>query len=451
MESHSNKEEAGRIPPQDIEAEKSLLGSILLSDESFPDILERVKPGDFYDKNHNAIYQAMVDNYNNARPIDLQTVRAELSANKKLKEVGGAQYLAELTNFVPTAAHAIAYADIVSNCAIRRNIIKTGTELIKSAYDGQNTVDDLLGDAEKQLFETSRDSAKDEIPSLETLSLDAFSRLEELYHNKGALRGLKTGFKDLDNITAGLQKGDLIIVGARPAMGKTTFAQNIAYNVASINKVGVLFFSMEMGANEIVDRIISDVSGVDNWNIRTGNVTEESFAQIEDALGEMGEVPLYIDDKSGLTIMEIRNRARRAKHDHDIGLIIVDYLTLIKGSDRYKGNRVQEVTEISQGLKHLARELDVPVVALAQLNREVTGRDDPRPVLSDLRESGSIEQDADLVMMLHRIDYYHHEDDYEPTNITELLIQKHRHGRVGKVELYFHPELLRFMSLDKKH
>ncbi len=452
MESHSNTDIfGGRIPPQDIEAEKSLLGSVLLSDESFPDVYEKIKIGDFYDKNHNLIYEAMIDLYNSSRPIDLQTVRAELSNKKTLKNIGGAKYLAELTNFVPTAAHAVAYAGIVAECAARRDIIKTGTEIIENAYNSKNNVDDLLGNAEKQLIETSRGNAKDDVPSLEELCLDAYNRLDDLRQNKGKLRGLKTGFRDLDNMTAGLQKGDLIIVGARPAMGKTTFAQNVAYNAASINKCGVLFFSMEMGANEIVDRMISDVSGVDNWNIRTGNISDADFSTIEESLGEMGEIPLYIDDTSGLTINEIRSRARRAKHDKNIGLIIVDYLTLIKGSDRYRGNRVLEVTEISQGLKHIARELDVPVVALAQLNRQVTDRDDPRPVLSDLRESGSIEQDADLVMMLHRVDYYHQEEGYEPTNITELLIQKHRHGRVGKVDLYFHPELLRFMSLDKKH
>ena len=249
--------------------------------------------------------------------------------------------------------------------------------------------------------------------------------------------------------TAGMQQGDLVIIGARPAMGKTTFAQNLAYNAATINGRGVLFFSMEMASAEIVDRMISDISGIDNWKIRTGNVTDDDFAKIGDALGDMDET---IDDTSSMTILELRNRARRAAHDHDIGMIIVDYLQLLQGSDRYAGNRVQEVTEISRGLKTLARELNIPVVALAQLSRSVTGRDDPRPVLSDLRESGSIEQDADLVMFLHRPDYYkQNDDDYEPTNITELLIAKHRHGPVGKIELYFHPELLRFMSLDKNH
>ena len=282
------------------------------------------------------------------------------------------------------------------------------------------------------------------------LLTNAFDRIEELHKNKGALRGLKTGFRDLDNKTAGLQKGDLVIIGARPSMGKTTLAQNLAYNIADINRKGVLFFSMEMAANEIIDRMISDVSGVDNWKMRTGNLTDEEFTKIGEALSEMDEIPIYIDDTSSMTVVELRNKARRAMHDHQIGVIIVDYLQLISGSDRYKGNRVQEVTEISRGLKILARELEIPVVALAQLSRNVTGRENPRPVLSDLRESGSIEQDADLVILMHSDDYYKSNDpDYERTHITELIIAKHRHGAIGTIELYFHPELLRFMSLDK--
>lgn len=442
--------QGANIPPQDLNAEKSLLGAMLISDTTFPDILEKIKSDDFYDPNNAQIFAAMTNLYNSHRPIDVLTLTSELRSLKSLKQVGGTAYLTELTNFVPTAAHAAAYAELIAECSTRRKLINAGTEIIKKAQDGGESVEELLGDAEKDLFSVSDKTIKTDYRGLDTLLVDAYERIEDLHKNKGALRGLKTGFKDLDQKTAGFQKGDLIIVGARPAMGKTTFAQNLAYNVATINKKGVLFFSMEMASNEIVDRMISDVSGVNNWNIRTGNVSDDDFAKIGDALGEMGEVPIYIDDTSAMTMLEIRNKARRAKHDHDIGLIILDYLQLITGSDRYKGNRVQEVTEISRGLKQLARELEVPVIALAQLSRSVTGRDDPRPVLSDLRESGSIEQDADLVMMLHRPDYYHqNEDGYEETHITELLIQKHRHGGIGRIDLYFHPELLRFMSLDK--
>ena len=448
MESRSK--DGGHIPPQDIEAEKSLLGAVMLSDTILPEILTIIKAKDFYEDRHQTIFGAMCDLYDQHKPIDLLTLTSELKSQKKLKDVGGAPYLAELTNFVQTASHAKAYADIIRKAAVRRRLIEAGNKISAKAFEDDADIDNLVGEAERDLFEVSDNIIKSDYTPMAELLADAFDHIEELRQNKGALRGLKTGFRDLDKKTAGFQKGDLVIIGARPAMGKTTFAQNLSYNIASINKKGVLFFSMEMGANEIVERIISDVSGVDNWKIRTGNLTDEEFNRITDAMGEMDEIPIYIDDTSSMTIMELRNKARRAMHDHDIGIVIVDYLQLIQGSDRYKGNRVQEVTEISRGLKILARELKIPVIALAQLSRNVTGRDDPRPVLSDLRESGSIEQDADLVMFLHRPDYYHqNEDGYEETHITELLVQKHRHGAIGKIELYFHPELLRFMSLDK--
>ena len=450
MEEKTRSKNSGRIMPQDIVAEKSLLGAIMISDKILPDLIAIVRPNDFYEEKHQTIYQSMLDLYDSHQPVDLLTLTADLKAKKKLKEIGGGVYLAELSNFVPAASHAKAYAEIIQKASTRRRLIDAGTQIAEKAYEEDANVDELVGKAEKELFEVSDKIIKSDYVAMDELLADAFERIEELHKNKGALRGLKTGFRDLDKKTAGFQKGDLIIIGARPAMGKTTLAQNLAYNVASINNKGVLFFSMEMAKNEIVDRMISDIAGVDNWKIRTGNLSDEEFAKIGDALGEMDEIPIYIDDTSSMTIMELRNKARRAKHDHDISLVIVDYLQLIQGSDRYKGNRVQEVTEISRGLKILARELEIPVIALAQLSRGVTGRDDPRPVLSDLRESGSIEQDADLVMFLHRPDYYKQNDDnYEPTNVTELLIAKHRHGAIGKIELYFHPELLRFMSLDK--
>ncbi len=448
-ETHSNSK-GGRVPPQDVIAEKSLLGAIMISDNVMPEILTILKPRDFYEKRHEMIFEAMANLYDQHQPIDLLTITDELKRQKRLKDVGGAVYLTELSTFVPAASHAKAYAEIIEKASVRRRLIKAGNEIASKAYEDNATVDSLIGAAEKDLFEVSDKIVKSDYVAMDELLADAFDRIENLHKNKGALRGLKTGFRDLDKKTAGFQKGDLVIIGARPAMGKTTFAQNLAYNIASINNKGVLFFSMEMAANEIIDRMISDVSGVDNWKMRTGNLSEDEFARIGDALGEMDEIPIYIDDTSSMTIIELRNKARRAMHDHDIGIVIVDYLQLIQGSDRYKGNRVQEVTEISRGLKILARELEIPVIALAQLSRNVTGRDNPRPVLSDLRESGSIEQDADLVMFLHRPDYYkQNDDDYEETHITELLVAKHRHGAVGKIELYFHPELLRFMSLDK--
>ncbi len=447
-----HSKDGGRVPPQDIQAEKSLLGAIMISDAILPEILTIIRSRDFYEERHAIIFEAMADLYDRHKPVDLLTLTAELKSKKKLKSIGGAAYLAELSNFVPAAAHAKAYAEIVEKASLRRRLIQAGTDIANKAYSDDAEVGSLIGEAERDLFNVSDKIVKSDYVAMDTLLADAFDRIEELRNNKGALRGLKTGFRDLDKMTAGFQKGDLVIVGARPAMGKTTFAQNLAYNIATINNRGVLFFSMEMADNEIIDRMISDVSGVSNWKIRTGNINSEEHQRLMDALGEMDNVPIYIDDTSSMTIVELRNKARRAMHDHDIGIVIVDYLQLITGDDRYKGNRVQEVTEISRGLKILARELGIPVIALSQLSRTVTGRDNPRPLLSDLRDSGSIEQDADLVLFLHRPDYYHqNEDDYEETNITELIIAKHRHGAVGKVELYFHPELLRFMSLDKEH
>ena len=446
----TTRSEAGRIPPQDNEAEKSLLGAMMLADGAMAEILTILRPDDFYELRHQIIFKAMSELYDQHKPIDLLTVTAELKTQKKLKDVGGAPYLTELSNFVPAASHAKAYAEIIEKASTRRRLIKAGNNIANKAYAEDVNVNDLVGEAEKELFAVSDKIVKSDYVAMDQLLADALERIAELQRNKGVLRGLKTGFTDLDKKTAGLQKGDLVIIGARPAMGKTTFAQNLAYNIANINKKGVLFFSMEMAANEIVDRMISDIADVDNWRMRTGNLSDEEFSRIGDALGDIDELPIYIDDTSSMTIAELRNKARRAMHDHGIGVVIVDYLQLMAGSDRYAGNRVQEVTEISRGLKVLARELEIPVVALAQLSRNVTGRDDPRPVLSDLRESGSIEQDADLVMFLHRPDYYKKPEE-EPTNITELLIRKHRHGAIGVIELFFDGEKPRFMSLDKTH
>ena len=450
MEEVAHSKKDGRMPPQDIEAEKSLLGAILIDSDSLPEIITILRSNDFYEERHQTIFEAMCSLYDSHRPIDILTLTNELKSWKKLKQIGGAAYLTELSNFVPAASHAKAYADIIKNTATRRRLIKAGSEIVNKAYEDDSEINEMIGRAEQELFEVSDKIVKNDYYSMGDLLTDAFDRIEELQKNKGTLRGLRTGYPDIDKKTAGFQKGDLIILGARPSMGKTTLAHNIGYNIESINKKGVLFFSIEMAANEIIGQMISNISGVKAWNIRTGNLTDDEFAKIGDAMAEMAETPFYIDDTSAMTVVELRNKARRAMHDHEIGAIIIDYLQLIAGSDRYKGNRVQEVTEISQGLKVLARELDVPVIALAQLSRNVTGRDDPRPVLSDIRDSGSIEQDADLVMFIHRPDYYHMNDNnYEPTNITELIVAKHRHGEIGKIELYFRPEISRFMSVDK--
>ncbi len=441
---------AGKIPPQSIDAEKSLLGAVLIDDEVLADITEHVTEKDFYDKRHGIVYGAMLRLYEKHKPVDLLTLTDELKRKKELETIGGSAYLTELTTYVPTAAHAESYAEIVAQKAVRRRLIKASGDISELGFDEDTTTQELLEKAEAELFSVSDQSLKQDVTSLESILTESFDRLEELHKNKGKLRGIRTGYRDLDNMTAGLQRSDLFILAARPAMGKTTFVTNLAYNVATIAKEPVLFFSLEMSKEQLVDRMLADASGVDSWNIRTGNLSDEDFSKLSEAMGEMAEAPIYIDDTPGLTVLEMRTKARRIAHEHPLGLIIVDYLQLMQSSGRSDGNRVQEVSEISRGLKLIARELDVPLIALSQLSRTVESRSPQIPQLSDLRESGSIEQDADIVTFIYRPGYYE-PDNPEVENITDLIIAKHRNGPTGKVQLYFHPERLRFMSLDKRH
>lgn len=440
---------AGKVPPHNLDAEKSLIGAVLIDDDTLADISEHVTHKDFYDKRHGIIYESMMRLYEKNKPVDLLTLTDELKRKGQLEEIGGSAYLTELTNYVPTAAHSEAYAELVSQKAVRRRLIKASGEISELGFDEETTTQELLEKAEAELFAVSDQSLKQDLVSLESILTESFDRMEELHRNKGALRGVKTGYKDLDNMTAGLQKSDLIVLAARPAMGKTTLVTNLAYNVATIAKQPVLFFSLEMSKEQLVDRMLADASGVDAWNIRTGNLSDDDFSKLSEAMGEMAEAPIYIDDTPGMTVLEMRTKARRAQHEHPLGLIIIDYLQLMQGGGRSDGNRVQEVSEISRGLKLIARELNVPVVALSQLSRSVESRSPQIPQLADLRESGSIEQDADIVMFIYRESYYN--PDTERENITDLIIAKHRNGPTGKVELYFHPERLRFMSLERKH
>ena len=440
---------AGKIPPQNLDAEMSLLGAVLIDEETLADISEHVKPHDFYDRRHGLIYDAMMRLYEKHKPVDLLTLTEELKKKNDIETIGGSAYLTELTNYVPTAAHAEAYAELVSQKAIRRRLIKASAEISEMGFDEETSTAQLLEAAEAELFSVSDQSLKQDLVPLESILTESFDRLEELHRNKGSLRGVRTGYRDLDNMTAGLQRSDLIILAARPAMGKTTLVTNLAYNVATIAKQPVLFFSLEMSKEQLVDRMLSDASGVDSWNIRTGNLSDDDFSKLSDAMGEMAEAPIFIDDTPGVSVLEMRTKARRAAHEQPLGLIIIDYLQLMQGSGRDNGNRVQEVSEISRGLKLLARELNVPVIALSQLSRSVESRSPQIPQLADLRESGSIEQDADIVMFIYREEYYNPETDRK--QITDLIIAKHRNGPTGKVELFFHPERLRFMSLDRKH
>jgi len=377
------------------------------------------------------------------------TLTDELKRKKELDTVGGSAYLTELTNYVPTSAHAEAYAELVAQKAVRRRLIKASGEISELGYNEDTTTQELLEKAEAELFSVSDQSLKQDIVSIESILTESFDRMEELHRNKGALRGVRTGYHDLDNMTAGLQRSDLIVLAARPAMGKTTLVTNLAYNVATIAKQPVLFFSLEMSKEQLVDRMLADASGVDAWNIRTGNLSDDDFSKLSEAMGELAEAQIFIDDTPGLSVLEMRTKARRANHEQPLGLVIIDYLQLMQGSGRDNGNRVQEVGEISRGLKLIARELNVPVIALSQLSRSVESRSPQIPQLADLRESGSIEQDADIVMFIYREAYYNPETERE--NITDLIIAKHRNGPTGKVELYFHPERLRFTSIDRKH
>jgi replicative DNA helicase len=441
---------AGKIPPQNLDAEKSLLGAVLIDEEVLADVSQHVKAKDFYDKNHGRIFGGMMRLYEHHKPVDLLTLTDELKKKDELDIIGGSAYLTELTNHVPTAAHAEAYAKMVSETAVRRRLIKASAEISEMGFDEDTTTQELLEKAEAELFSVSDQSLKQDLTSLESILTDSFDRMEELHRNKGALRGIRTGYRDLDDMTAGLQRSDLVILAARPAMGKTTLVTNLAYNVATIAREPVLFFSLEMSKEQLVDRMLADASGVDSWNIRTGNLSDEDFSKLSEAMGEMAEAPIFIDDTPGLSVLEMRTKARRAAHDQPLGLIIVDYLQLMQANSNHNGNRVQEVSEISRGLKLIARELNVPLIALSQLSRSVESRTPPIPQLSDLRESGSIEQDADIVSFIYRPGYYE-PDNPEVENITKLIIAKHRNGPVGHVDLYFHPERLRFMSLDKQH
>ena len=445
-----NETVAAKVPPQSIDAEMSLLGAILIDDDVMADVSEMLNYRDFYDKRHQLIFRAMTKLYEKHKPVDLLTLTEELRKKDDFETVGGSTYLTELTNYVPTAAHAASYAEIVAQKAVRRRLIKASSEISQMSFDEETPTQELLEKAETELFNVSDQTIKQDLVSIESILDESFSRIEDLHRNKGQLRGIRTGYQDLDNMTAGLQRSDLIILAARPAMGKTAFVTNLAYNVATIAKLPVLFFSLEMSKEQLIDRMLADAAGVDSWNIRTGNLSDDDFAKISEAMGEMAEAPIYIDDTPALSVLGMRTKARRIAHNQPLGLIVVDYLQLMQANGNYNGNRVQEVSEISRGLKIIARELNVPVVALSQLSRSVESRTPPIPQLADLRESGSIEQDADIVTFLYRPGYYE-PDNPDVANITDLIIAKHRNGPVGKVQLYFHPERLRFMSLDKRH
>lgn len=440
-----------KVPPQNVDAESSVLGAIFIDSDVIVRIADKIKHEDFYDDRHQKIYAVIEDLYAKHQPIDVLTVSNKLKQQDMLDFVGGASYLAELTNLVPTAAHAVQYAEIIAEKSVRRKLIRVSQELVDLGFDENKEIDDVINDAESKLFNVSQEHVQHDVSSLETVLAESFERLDMLHKSKGTIRGVPTGFKDLDNVLAGLQRSDLIIIAARPSMGKTAFALNLALNVAADAEQPVVFFSLEMSKEQLADRLISMESGVDAWNIRTGNLSDKDFERIGQAYGTLGEAPIFIDDTPGLTISELRTKARREQHKRQLGLIVVDYLQLMSGGSRFSGdfNRVQEISEISRGLKLIARELDVPVIGLSQLSRTVESRSPPHPQLSDLRESGSIEQDADIVAFLYRDEYYNPETTQKP-GITEVMIRKHRNGPIDTISLFFDKNKQRFKSLSHR-
>lgn len=438
-----------RLPPQNLEAEGCVLGSILLDKDAIIKVADILHSEDFYDEKNKIVYLAMLELYEKNNPIDILTVSEILDSQKKLDFIGGSSYLATLVNSVPSAAHVMHYASIVRRKGTLRRLIHAASEITSLGYKEESDIESILDTAEQKLFGVSQKFLKQNFIPLTDVLHETFDRLDTLHKNKGALRGVSTGYIDLDHKLGGMQKSDLIILAARPSMGKTSLALDIARNVAVNNKMAVGIFSLEMSKDQLVDRLLSSESDVNLFKLRTGNLSDEGegndFQKIGEAMGRLSEAPIYIDDTAGASIMEIRTKARRLQTEHDLGLIVIDYLQLMQGSNTE--NRVQEVSEISRSLKSMARELNVPVLALSQLNRAVESRPDKKPLLADLRESGSIEQDADVVIFIYRDEMYNKES--QRPNIAELHIAKHRNGPTGHVELFFDSEKTSFRNLDK--
>lgn len=446
MDEYRQKQEA----PQNVEAEASLLGALLIDSDALIKIADMLSANDFFDARHKHIYEAIVQLYERRNPIDVLTLSDRLKSNGFLDMVGGPAYLTELTNFVPTAAHVEQYADIVIQKAVRRRLIKTSQELTTLGYDESKAIKELIEEAEANLFEVSKQHVKQTVASIEDVLAESFERFDDLHKDKDKIRGIPTGFRDMDDILAGLQRSDLFILAARPSMGKTAFSLSLAHNVAVQAKEPVLIFSLEMSKEQLVDRLLAMESGVDAWALRTGNLTDTDFEKLSQAMGVLSEAKIFIDDTPGLTVSDLRTKARREAHRQPLGLIIVDYLQLMSGGSKFStgDNRVNEISEISRGLKAIARELNVPLIALSQLSRSVENRKPQIPQLADLRESGSIEQDADVVAFIYREDYYNPETDRK--GVMDILIKKHRNGATGGIELFFQRDKQRIRSLDTK-
>ena len=436
-----------RIPPQNLEAEKSVLGCIMLDRDGMIKIADIITSDDFYDFRHRLIYEAILKLYQKNISIDILTVSNVLDEAKSLEKAGGASYLAELANAVPNSAHIAHYASIVRKKGTLRRLIQSASDITQIAFAEEGEVETILDQAEQKLYGITQKHLKQNFVPISSILHETFERIDELHRDKGKFRGVPTGYVDLDQLLGGFQKSDLIILAARPSMGKTSLALEIIKHVSTRGKIPTAIFSLEMGKDQLVDRLLSSEADVNLWKIRTGNLSEEDFEKIGEAMGTLGEAQIYIDDAAGSNIMEVRTKARRLQQEHGIGMVVIDYLQLMSGHNT--DNRVQEVSEISRSLKILAKELNVPVLALSQLSRSVEQRPDKVPQLSDLRESGSIEQDADVVMFIYREDMYKGAESKRP-HIAEIHVKKHRNGPTGQVDLYFDNEKTSFKNLAKQ-
>ena len=439
--------ELAKIPPHDIDAEQAVLGSMLTDREAVNAAIEVLKEEAFYREDNRAIYQAIVNLYNKSEPIDIITLKDELESMGKFEQVGGFDYLASLPDKVPTTANVQKYIKIVEEKSILRNLIKTANEIIELGYDPAEDVEDIMDGAEKRIFDLMQSKNQKGYTPIKDVLVESFTKLEELYNRKQHITGVPTGFAELDYKTAGLHGSELILIAARPAMGKTAFALNLATNAALRGNAPVAIFSLEMSKDQLVNRILCSEAMVDSNKVRTGKLGEDDWVKLAGAIGPLSEAEIYIDDTPGISVTEIRTKCRKLSIDKGIGLVVIDYLQLVQGSKR-AGSREQEIAEISRSLKILAKEINVPVIALSQLSRAVEQRPDHRPMLSDLRESGSIELDADIVMFLYRDDYYNKES--EKKDIAEVIIAKQRGGQTGTVELLWMGQYTKFVNLERR-
>lgn len=456
---NDNQDLIAKIPPHSLEAEESLLGCLLIDKDAIIKVADSLMPQDFYKDAHKLIYETIKELYGNQEPIDIITLSNRLEEKKRLEKVGGRSYLAKLSNAVATSGNITNYANIIQRKATLRRLQSAAAEISSLSFEEERDIDEILDETEKKVFGVSQKYLKNAFLPIDNLLSEAFERIDELHKRGGGkLRGLTTGFPDLDNVLAGLQKSDLIILAARPSVGKTSFALDIARQAAVASKEGVGIFSLEMSKEQLVDRMLCAQAGVSLWKMRTGNLSDREddndFVKIGDAMGKLAEAPIYIDDSGSLSIMEIRAKCRRLQMEKGLGMVVIDYLQLMEGRGKYGDNRVQEIAEISRGLKSIARELNIPILALAQLSRAVEATHPAIPKLSHLRDSGSIEQDADIVMFIYRkaADRGYNPNDLplEDRHRAEIYIAKHRNGPTGKVDLFFDENTASFRSLAKR-